>query len=134
MVQYEFCAIGKNKKGQIVDTCDGDSGGPLICEDGDFGGFQLVGIVSWGKSDCSRGKILVLRRPKKFLKSKFLGYPGIYAAVTERETYAWINSIIKPSAPPEAWTQWTEWSDCMCHDKQTSGKRTRKKSCTLLSK
>ena len=133
MTQYEFCAIGKNKKDHIVDTCDGDSGGPLICTDGDWGGDVLLGIVSWGKTDCSRGEV-PSENYRKSVEIKFLGYPGIYAAVNERDTYEWINSIIKPSVPPEAWTQWTQWSDCMCHDKQTTGKRTRKKTCTLSSK
>jgi len=28
--KYEFCAIGKKENGKLVDSCDGDSGGPLI--------------------------------------------------------------------------------------------------------
>ena len=63
------------------------------------------------------------------------GYPGIYTAVNERETHAWILSVTQAGVPnADTWTQWTEWTECMCHDDQTSGKRTRKKTCTLKAK
>ena len=69
------------------------------------------------------------------LKFTISGYPGIYAAVNERETHDWIQSIIQSGVTnAETWTQWTEWTECMCHDDQTSGKRTRKKTCTLKAK
>ncbi|KAI3374014.1 hypothetical protein L3Q82_022578, partial [Scortum barcoo] len=34
-----------------VSSCQGDSGGPLVCESG--GVWSLVGIVSWGTSNCN---------------------------------------------------------------------------------
>ncbi|KAG8437716.1 hypothetical protein GDO86_008430 [Hymenochirus boettgeri] len=44
-------------------SCMGDSGGPLVCEK--EGVWKLVGIVSWGSSNCSPSS------------------PGVYARVTE---------------------------------------------------
>ncbi|KFP79966.1 Acrosin, partial [Acanthisitta chloris] len=35
-----------------ADTCQGDSGAPLVCKDSTDDSFWLVGIASWGK-DCS---------------------------------------------------------------------------------
>jgi len=35
----------------MVDTCHGDSGGPLACQTGD-GSYKLVGIVNWGGGYC----------------------------------------------------------------------------------
>ncbi len=38
--------VGGNNKG----ACNGDSGGPLICEVG--GQYKLAGATSWGARDC----------------------------------------------------------------------------------
>ena len=35
----------------MVDTCHGDSGGPLACRSGD-GVYKLVGVVNWGGGKC----------------------------------------------------------------------------------
>jgi len=54
-----ICAIAPGK-----DTCDGDSGGPLIVEEN--GRWTLVGVTSWGHPDgCA-----------------LPGIPGVYAEVT----------------------------------------------------
>ena len=54
---YSFCA---GKEGSKVDTCPGDSGGPLFCEIN--GEWRIIGITSHGP-DCG------------------YGHPGIYAKV-----------------------------------------------------
>ncbi|XP_062442485.1 chymotrypsinogen B-like isoform X2 [Rhea pennata] len=53
-------------------SCMGDSGGPLVCQKD--GAWTLVGIVSWGSSNCSPS------------------VPAVYARVTELR--AWIDSIV----------------------------------------
>uniref|UniRef100_A0A8C6Z6H6 chymotrypsin n=1 Tax=Nothoprocta perdicaria TaxID=30464 RepID=A0A8C6Z6H6_NOTPE len=50
----------------------GDSGGPLVCQKD--GAWTLVGIVSWGSSNCSPS------------------VPAVYARVTELRS--WIDSIL----------------------------------------
>ena len=52
-----------NLRGGGVDTCDGDSGGPMLRADG-TGGWVEAGIVSWGVG-CARP-----------------GYPGVYTRVS----------------------------------------------------
>ncbi|XP_041504342.1 kallikrein-1 [Microtus oregoni] len=62
-----LCA-GDLKDGK--DTCVGDSGGPLICDD------MLQGVTSWGPTPCGK--------PEK---------PGIYTKLID--FVPWINKVIK---------------------------------------
>ncbi|KAL7644494.1 UNVERIFIED_CONTAM: hypothetical protein RMT77_005326 [Armadillidium vulgare] len=64
-----FCA---GRMDGSVDTCTGDSGGPLTCEVN--GQHILYGITSWGKG-CGRK-----------------GQPGMYTKVTKY--LRWLNSIV----------------------------------------
>ena len=64
--EYELCAYtpDRDRDGYLdpgVDSCTGDSGGPLICERN--GKPELTGIISYGK------------------KCGIQGYPGIYVNV-----------------------------------------------------
>ncbi|XP_073997933.1 trypsin-like serine protease domain-containing protein masquerade isoform X2 [Rhodnius prolixus] len=63
-----FCAGGE--KGN--DACQGDGGGPLVCQDDGF--YELAGLVSWGFG-CGR-----------------LDVPGVYVKVSS--FIGWINQII----------------------------------------
>ncbi|KAG7385675.1 hypothetical protein PHYBOEH_008970 [Phytophthora boehmeriae] len=67
------CAGGVEGK----DSCNGDSGGPLIIEGGKSTEDVLVGVVSWGEGGdtCARD-----------------GYFGMYSRVSSAR--AWIDSII----------------------------------------
>ncbi|XP_030756473.1 protein masquerade [Sitophilus oryzae] len=66
-----FCAGGEEGN----DACQGDGGGPLVCEDDGF--FELVGLVSWGFG-CGRVDV-----------------PGVYVKVSS--FIGWINQIISYS-------------------------------------
>ncbi|KAL1493118.1 hypothetical protein ABEB36_011241 [Hypothenemus hampei] len=63
-----FCAGGEEGN----DACQGDGGGPLVCQDDGF--YELAGLVSWGFG-CGRVDV-----------------PGIYAKVSS--FIGWINQII----------------------------------------
>ncbi|GAB5582395.1 chymotrypsinogen B [Prionailurus iriomotensis] len=58
--------------GSGVSSCQGDSGGPLVCQKGNT--WVLIGVVSWGTSNCNVHK------------------PAIYTRVSKFST--WINQII----------------------------------------
>ena len=45
-----LCAVGVTANKKIIDSCFGDSGGPLI--GGDGAAMRLIGVVSWGE-DCA---------------------------------------------------------------------------------
>ncbi|XP_061632006.1 chymotrypsin-like protease CTRL-1 [Phyllopteryx taeniolatus] len=47
-----------------VSSCQGDSGGPLVCQSG--GAWNLVGIVSWGTSNCN------VRTPAVYARVSYL--------------------------------------------------------------
>jgi secreted trypsin-like serine protease len=73
--------------GQSTDSCSGDSGGPLMVPRS--GGFELVGVVSWGSSPCGQ-----------------LSVPGVYARVGAPALNAWVRSrvptaglAVSPAAP-----------------------------------
>ncbi|XP_050421336.1 protein masquerade isoform X2 [Adelges cooleyi] len=63
-----FCAGGESGN----DACQGDGGGPLVCQDDGF--FELAGLVSWGFG-CGR-----------------IDVPGVYVKVSS--FIGWINQII----------------------------------------
>ncbi|KAI8437294.1 hypothetical protein MSG28_011666 [Choristoneura fumiferana] len=63
-----FCAGGEEGN----DACQGDGGGPLVCQDDGF--YELVGLVSWGFG-CGRQDV-----------------PGVYVKVSS--FIGWINQII----------------------------------------
>lgn len=63
-----FCAGGE----QGHDACQGDGGGPLVCED--TGYYELTGLVSWGFG-CGRRDV-----------------PGVYVKISS--FIGWINQII----------------------------------------
>lgn len=63
-----FCAGGEAGN----DACQGDGGGPLVCQDDGF--FELAGLVSWGFG-CGR-----------------IDVPGVYVKVSS--FIGWINQII----------------------------------------
>lgn len=53
-------------------SCQGDSGGPLVCQKGNT--WVLIGIVSWGTSNCN------------------VYAPAVYTRVSKFNT--WINQVI----------------------------------------
>ena len=61
--------------GAGVDTCPGDSGGPLTVPR--RGEFTLVGVVSWGHPTCANP-----------------GFPGVYARVGDPALNAWVRSTV----------------------------------------
>lgn len=63
-----FCAGGEEGN----DACQGDGGGPIVCQDDGF--FELAGLVSWGFG-CGRVDV-----------------PGVYVKVSS--FIGWINQII----------------------------------------
>ncbi|XP_067143876.1 protein masquerade-like [Centruroides vittatus] len=67
-----FCAGGERGN----DACQGDGGGPLVCQTDDY--YQLTGLVSWGFG-CGREDV-----------------PGVYVKVSA--FVGWINQIISVNA------------------------------------
>nr|SVE75673.1 EOG090X03V0 [Daphnia hispanica] len=68
MPASSFCAGGEAGN----DACQGDGGGPLVCEDEGY--YELSGLVSWGFG-CGRAQV-----------------PGVYVKVSS--FISWINQII----------------------------------------
>nr|XP_039272367.1 uncharacterized protein LOC120346648 [Styela clava] len=67
-----------------VDTCAGDSGGPLMCQRCTSCSWYLAGVTSFGSDNCGLPK-----------------HPGVYTNVVEYEP--WIRSIVS-SASNETYT------------------------------
>jgi secreted trypsin-like serine protease len=75
-----FCAGGGSSSapdGLLDDSCQGDGGGPLVCESGTDGEeevYEVTGLVSWGFG-CGRP-----------------GIPAVYVKVSS--FIGWINQVI----------------------------------------
>jgi trypsin len=61
--------------GGATDTCDGDSGGPLMVSDGSF--LVLAGLTSWGDSKCAKP-----------------GVPGVYTRLGARALNKWVRDRV----------------------------------------
>ncbi|KAK3084412.1 hypothetical protein FSP39_013139 [Pinctada imbricata] len=59
-----------------IDTCKGDSGGPLMCKVHD-NRWVLAGVTSWGETPCGQ-----------------MNKPGVYTSV--KHYNAWINDVTAP--------------------------------------
>jgi len=70
-LEEHFCAGGEKKK----DSCNGDSGGPLITRKNDLSSYMLVGVVSGGTSKCG------------------VGAPGIYTRVSSYRSWILQNLL-----------------------------------------
>jgi secreted trypsin-like serine protease len=77
------CAGGPSidTDGLSADTCNGDSGGPLMVPGG--GGFELAGVTSWGNDICGEP-----------------GVPGVYVRIGAPALNAWLRSAIQATSPP----------------------------------
>jgi trypsin len=65
-----------------TDTCEGDSGGPLLAKQPD-GAFRLAAATSFGAGCGEPGK------------------PGVYARVAEGPVRAWLHSVVPEAFAPE---------------------------------
>ena len=61
--------------GASIDTCGGDSGGPLMVVRN--GAFAIVGVTSWGGDPCAQA-----------------GMPGVYARVAAPALSSWVRSFV----------------------------------------
>lgn len=76
LVEREY--IARNPTGVAVDTCEGDSGGPLLTLDIQTGSYRLAGITSRKIPDGSE---------------RYCGSGGIYTAVDRHEVKNWLESL-----------------------------------------
>ena len=84
LIESQLCSVGDFINGKYTDTCQADSGGPLVCKSG-FSGYILTGLVSYGKG-CGEPD-----------------YPGVYTRVGYYLNWIMENmakqSVTTPSAP-----------------------------------
>jgi V8-like Glu-specific endopeptidase len=65
--------------GASIDTCGGDSGGPLMVPRN--GSFTIVGVTSWGSNTCGTA-----------------GLPGVYARLGAPSLNSWVRSSVPTAA------------------------------------
>ncbi len=70
--------IARNPKGTAVDTCEGDSGGPLLTLDVEKGSYRLAGITSRKIPDGSE---------------RYCGSGGIYTSVDTQDVKQWLGNL-----------------------------------------
>jgi secreted trypsin-like serine protease len=101
-----------------TDTCNGDSGGPLLAPV--RGGFRLTGATSFGEGCAEAGK------------------PGVYARVAEGPIREWLKGVVPEAfapepvaAKPKAKAKKRAKRRCSRHRARSHarGKHTRKRSC-----
>eukprot|EP01025_Chloroclados_australasicus_P041090 TRINITY_DN432_c0_g1_i3.p1 TRINITY_DN432_c0_g1~~TRINITY_DN432_c0_g1_i3.p1 ORF type:complete len:589 (-),score=13.11 TRINITY_DN432_c0_g1_i3:541-2220(-) len=107
--EMTFCAVGISENTiEVIDTCGGDSGGPVLVINGNK--VVQVGITSFGYGDNCVGQTL-----------------GIYTDV--RYFVPWINSILdtfpvpapSPSPVPQPSTYSSSFSSALCSTYSTNG-------------
>ncbi|XP_077969858.1 uncharacterized protein LOC120331053 [Styela clava] len=72
-----------------IDTCGGDSGGPLECNG------LLYGVTSFGPEKCGSARL-----------------PGVYTKVAD--FYEWIEEVISKSLKGYHWSSWAEQCSVTC--------------------
>ena len=89
-----LCALREDPPGTVIDSCDGDSGGPLTSFDPDASSAttrKLVGIVSWGSQECD-----------------VAGEGGVYARVGAGDINAFISDFLDGGADPPRQPAWVD--------------------------
>lgn len=93
--RFEVCASGVRGNRIIVDSCEGDSGGPLISGSG--AAARLVGVVSWGEKCSGRRPGVYTRVSAMF---PFLVQTGAVLATPTTSTTPAASTVITTPPPP----------------------------------
>jgi len=73
-----LCCLSPSYGAVMQGSCGGDSGGPLMVEDGSKSFYSLIGVVSWGTSACTTQSL-----------------PGMHSRITSNMN--WITETIAGS-------------------------------------
>ena len=112
----QICARGEtDNTGCHSDSCQGDSGGGLLAVR--RGRNTLLGLVSFGETECGAGDLGDLARP------------GVYTNISSH--LGWIRDVMQTvgSLSPPSWSDWSDWSPCSASC-GLGGQRTRTRLCS----